>query len=218
MKRVWLYPVLAAAIMALPASSPAAGGRGSNPEAKRLLEEELSLAKAPNFYYMFNLREKTIALKSKGIVLRSWAPEKVRYWGKPVEFKAIALSRKTALTPPQRNVIKPGEEEAPAATPAKPGEFELPSLEIKDMPPDYTIELEDGTLISVAPAPKGLAARLIDGFKWSVSLPWKTFKLSAHKKTMTLISVTFKDPKEGQALYWALTDGMKGLVYLPSGK
>ncbi len=32
---------------------------------------------------------------------------------------------------------------------------------------------------------------------------------------MTFIEVSFEDPNEGQAMYWALTEGLKGLVWLP---
>ena len=35
---------------------------------------------------------------------------------------------------------------------------------------------------------------------------------------MTIIEMSFDDPKEGQAMYWALTEGLKGLVWLPRPK
>jgi len=117
---------------------------------------------------------------------------------------------------PQRTVIKPGEEEAPAkpAEPAaKPGEFELEALEIKDMPKEFTLELEDGTTIAVVTKTKGLE-RFKRRVRWYIGMPLKTIKLQRKKQSMTLIQFEFDDPNDGQALYWALTEGMRGMVHL----
>ncbi|HEX2695253.1 MAG TPA: hypothetical protein VHP61_05830 [Acidobacteriota bacterium] len=181
------------------------------PQENRVAEAESALARTPDFYFMMNLGSRTIDLKARGFVLRRWAPSRIRFWGSPVPFKALSLARKTALTPPQRRVIKPGE---PETVSTKPGEFELEALEVKDMPPAYTLELEGGTKISVVPKAKGLPAVWRD-MKWYVGLPLKTLKLRRQKRTITLIELSFEDPKEGQAMYWALTEGLKGLVWLP---
>lgn len=217
MKRISLLLVLAMSVAIVPGSSSSGEEDAVRVHrANRLLEEELALAKAPNFYFMFNLAERTISLKSKGIVLRSWAPRRIRFWGKPVEFRALILVRKTAFSPPKRKVIKPGESET-VPTPNKPGEFELEALEVKDMPLSYTLELEDGTRIEVAPRKKGIP-RLMDELHWSVGLPLTALKLSLRKRSIEVIGISFDDPKDGQALYWAMTEGLRGLVWLPLNK
>jgi hypothetical protein len=160
---------------------------------------------------MMNLGTRAIELKARGFALRSWMPQRIRYWGTPVAFRTLALARKTALTLPQRRVIKPGE---PETVFTKPGQFELEALEVKDMPPSYTLKLEDGTRIVVLPRRKSLAGFWHD-VKWYVGLPLKTLKLGRKKQTMSLIEISFDDPKEGQAMYWALTEGLKGLVWVP---
>jgi hypothetical protein len=212
-RRASFLMILAATAAVLPVRSFPQEDAARLRRNSRLLEEELSLAKAPSFYFMFNLADRTIALKSKGIVLRSWTAKGIRYWGKPVKFRAMTLARKTALALPKRKVIKPGESETVPA-PAKPGEFVLEALEVKDMPLTYTLELDDGTRIDVFPGKKGLA-RLADDFRWSVGLPLASLKQSFLKKATTTIGISFADPKDGQALYWALTEGLKGLVWLP---
>ncbi len=213
MRKIPILLILALAGIAWPAAGRGEKTAGPVP-GNGLVEAEFALAKTPDFYFMMNLGSRTIELKSRGFVLRRWAPSKVRFWGSPVAFQAIALSRKTALTLPQRRVIKPGE---PETVSTKPGQFELEALEVKDMPASYTLELEDGTIISVVRKAKGFPAFWKD-LKWYVGLPLKTLNLGRHGKTMTIIEMSFDDPKEGQSMYWALTEGLKGLVWLPGPK
>ena len=181
----------------------------------KFLEEEYVLAKAPGFYFLFDLGNKRIELKSKGIVLRIWQPQRVRLWGSPVPFRALALTRKTALALPQRRIIKPGEEETAPKPQAKPGEFELEALEVKDMPRTFTLELEDGTRISVVGKEKGMK-KFWSFLRWHIGMPLKTLKFHYKKRAMSFIQISFDDHKEGQALYWALTEGIKGLIWFPS--
>jgi hypothetical protein len=210
MRRTLIVIALTLAGAVSPAAPRGQETPGAAPE-NRVMEEEWGLAKTPDFYFMMNLAARTIDLKARGFVLRRWTPDRIRFWGMPVAFKTLSLARKTALTPPQRRVIKPGE---PETVSTKPGQFELEALEVKDMPPAYTLELEDGTRISIAPRAKGLFGVWKD-IKWYVGLPLKTLKLGRKKKTMTFIEFGFEDPKEGQAMYWGLTEGLKGLVWLP---
>lgn len=177
----------------------------------RVREAEWTLAKTPDFYFMINLGARTIDLKARGLILRRWTPERIRFWGKPVALKTLSLARKTALTPPQRRVIIPGE---PETVSTKPGQFELEALEVKDMPPSYSLELENGIRISIAPRAKGLSGVWKD-FKWYVGLPLKILHLGGKSGTRTFIEVNFESPQEGQAMYWALIEGLKGLVWLP---
>lgn len=184
-------------------------------ENKRI-EAEFALAKSPSFYFVISLESKRIDLKSRGLIFRKWAARRVRCWGKPVSSETTTLAKKSALVLPQRTVIKPGEEEAPAkpVDPAvKPGEFKLEALEIKDMPKEFTLELEDGTMIAVVTKTKGLE-RFKRWVGWYIGLPLKTIKLQRKKQSMTLIQFEFDDPVDGQAMYWALTKGMRGLVHL----
>lgn len=210
--RVFLWLVLlslAVRVFCVPQEDPASTYRQN-----KFLQEEYALAKAPGFYFLFDLRNKKIELKSKGIVLRTWEPQRARFWGSPVSFRALALTRKTALALPQRRVIKPGEEETPTKPEAKPGEFELEALEVRDMPPIFTLEMEDGTKINVVGKEKW-TNKFVSLLKWQVVMPLKTLWLHQKKRAMSLIQIGFDDQKEGQALYWALSEGIKGLIWFP---
>jgi hypothetical protein len=198
---------VAATVLCAPLENPASTYRQN-----KFFEQEYALAKAPGFYFLISLKDKRIELKSKGIVLRTWKPQKIRFWGSPVPFRALALTRKTALTLPQRRVIKPGEEETAPKPQAKPGEFELEALEVKDMPRFFTLELENGTTISVVSKEKGLK-KLWSFLKWHIGMPLRTLRLRQKKRTVSFIQIGFDDSKEGQALYWALTEGIKGLIW-----
>lgn len=185
-------------------------------ENKRI-EAEFALARRPDFYFVISLENKRIELKSRGLVFRKWTSGSVRCWGKPVSSKTMSLAKKSALVIPQRRVIKPGEEEEAPAKPAepaaKPGEFDLEALEIKDMPKEFTLEFEDGTTIAVVTKTKGLE-RFKRRMLWYIGMPLKTIKLQRKKQSMTFIQFEFDDPVDGQSLYWALTEGMRGLVHL----
>ena len=209
MRKIVILFILALAGASLPGA--VRGSKAPDPvPGNGLMEAEFALARSAEFYYMMNLAQRTIELKARGFVLRRWAPSRIRFWGAPGPFKAIVLARKTALTPPQRRVIKPGE---PETVSTKPGEFELEALEVKDMPPSFTLELEDGTRISVVRRVKGFRAFWKD-LKWYAGLPLKTLKMGRYGKTISIIEMSFDDPKEGQSMYWALTEGLKGLIWV----
>lgn len=213
MRRAMVFIALAVAGIASPGVVRGAETAVTAQE-KRVAEEEYALAKGQDFYFMADLGSRTIDLRARGLVLRRWTPSQIRYWGAPVPFKVLSLARKTALTLPQRRVIKPGE---PETVSIKPGQFELEALEVKDMPPAYTLELEDGTKLSIVPKARGLAA-FWRNVKWYVGLPLRTLKLRRQKRAMTLIEMSFEDPKDGQSMYWALTEGLKGLIWFPRPK
>ena len=213
-----LFWIALATLMSAPAALAAQEPKDNRRIAleNKRIEAEFALAKSPAFYFVISLESKRIDLKSRGLVFRKWAARSVRCWGKPVSSETTSLARKSALVLPQRTVIKPGEEEAPvkpAAPAVKPGEFELEALEIKDMPKEFTLELEDGTMIAVVTKTKGLE-RFKRWVGWYIGMPLKTIKLQRKKQSMTLIQFEFDEPVDGQAMYWALTEGMRGLVHL----
>ena len=232
MRRAILGLLLAAAIVPGSALPQTTGQTKLLTLRAGLLERELDLAKLPNAYFLLDMREKRLILKAGGTVLRQWEMGGVRAWGAPNEFKTLTLVTKSALNPPQRVEIKPGgaeETPAPAAakekeaakkpqagTPAAPPEFELEALELKDMPKSFEMVFEGGLRVSVKAAGQSLKStlgRVWNAVRWSIGRPLEAVFAKVKKRPFLVLELTLREDKEVQALYWALFDGIKGLIW-----
>jgi hypothetical protein len=173
------------------------------------LTSESELAKEPRFYFVLDVRQKNLELRVKGMALRAWKLQSMRFWGKPAFSKTVQLVKKSTLKPPQRNVIKPGE----AAAAAKdPGKFELEALELKDMPRSFSLDFDNGLHVSVKTSEKGLKA-LKEEVRWYGLLPVRSFFSSRNGKPLSELELRFANEKDAQAIYWIFYEGIKGLVY-----
>lgn len=190
------------------------------------LTAEYSLAKDAKFYFVLDLQGRKIELRVRGMALRTWPIESMRFWGRP-EFSGTAdLIKKTALKSPERIVIKPGESEvvttpAPAAKPAQPGaatssaDYDLEALELRDMPTRFSLDLSNGLHITVKArtgGSPGLGARLKDAWRWYVSLPLENLFGERGGKSLSELELVFADGKDPQSIYWHLFDGIKGII------
>ena len=170
---------------------------------------ESELAKEPHFYFVLDVRERTLELRVRGMALRSWTLQGMRFWGKPAFSKTVQLVRKSTLNPPRRNIIKPGEAAAAVKDPTK---FELEALELKDMPKSFSLEFDNGLQISVKARKKGLTS-LLDDVSWYGLLPVKSFFSARNGRPVSELQLNFASEKDAQAIYWIFFDGIKGLVY-----
>ncbi|MGB9765398.1 MAG: hypothetical protein ACPLZD_08605 [Candidatus Saccharicenans sp.] len=203
----------------------------------KFLEEEYTLAKNPQYYFVINLKDKKTELRARGMVLKSWIARQIKYAGKPVPLKVTALVQKSALNPPKRKLIKPGESEvmptpapsekdekgktkskksAPSSASPDSDEFQLEALEITDMPTTYELILDNGLKISVRSKTSGKQKlhQAAESFLWYVWLPVKNFLIN-RKNPETRMIIYFDNPREAQGLYWAFIDGIKGIIWLP---
>jgi len=211
----------------------------------RFLEEELTLAKNPKYYFVIDLKSKKIEIRARGMQLKSWTASQIRYSGKPLPLKVLGLSQKSALNPPKRQMIKPGEGDTAAVVDQEPvsvnkenqdkkknaqkgttetaqesgpeGEtFQLEALEITDMPGNYELIFDNGLEISVrSPAGKGQKLRRI-----KENLSWYVFLpvnnfLKKGKAHNQKMILYFDQPRDAQGIYWAFIDGLKGIIWLP---
>jgi hypothetical protein len=173
------------------------------------LTSESELAKEPRFYFVLDVRQKNLELRVKGMVLRAWKLQSMRFWGKPAFSKTVQLVKKSTLRPPQRNVIKPGEA---SAAPNDPGKFELEALELKDMPRSFSLDFDNGLHVSVKTSGRGLQA-LKDDVGWYGLLPVRSFFSARNGKPLSELELKFTNEKDAQAIYWIFYEGIKGLVY-----
>ncbi|MDI6697979.1 MAG: hypothetical protein QME85_03450 [Candidatus Saccharicenans sp.] len=207
----------------------------------KFLEEEFKLARSPRYYFVLNLKEKTLELRARGMVLKSWKASELRYSGKPVPLQVTTLTHKTALNPPERKVLNPAEQQAEEARKAeeqarraiakkekensqKPEQpqvapvdtFEVEALEITDMPGSYELNFDDGLRIFI---------RSKSGFKekfrqaretllWNTWYPVKHF-LNRKSELRPQLILYFDNLRDAQGIYWSFIDGLEGIIWFP---
>jgi hypothetical protein len=176
----------------------------------RLAKEELQLARTRSLYFIISLKSETIALKSRGMILREWRIDGLHAWGDPPRPLALTLQKKSVLFPPKRTKIKPAANEKEAAA------FEPDALELKDMPSRFSLFLSGGMRIYVRARASGFLPRLATlghFFAWYVWAPLSNLSSELRKRPFAAFEIILADKEDAQALYWALPDGIKGLIY-----
>jgi hypothetical protein len=121
-------------------------GRAEARESLGSLDAEYQLARQSSSYFVLDVLEKRMELRIKGMPLKTWAIDKVKFWGRPDFDGTVELARKSALRPPRRNVITPGEPESQVE---ESGKFELEALELDDMPQTFSLYFDTGLHITV---------------------------------------------------------------------
>jgi hypothetical protein len=199
------------------------GAQDTAPSARRVkaLEAEVALARNPVSYMVVDLGAKTIRLKSRGFVLKSWDIRRSRTWGKPVPVKDIKVAERVALSKVQRKNITPGKEESqPSSKTAAKSAGEPEVLELKDMPVHYAVLFGADIRLTVRPHTSRFWPTVVNIGKeisWFAYLPLKTLWLSMKHRTFTEIEIVMPTEIEAKSLYWAFLEGM-GTIILASGK
>lgn len=191
------------------------------------LNAEYNLAKEAKFYFVFDIAGRTIELRVRGMVLKSWPIRAMKFWGQPDLAGTVELVRKTTLRAPERIVIKPGEAEVIAPAPAAQGkavptggagasaDYDLEALELRDMPKRFSLDLDSGLHITVKArtgGTPGLGAKMKEAWRWYVSLPLRNLFGPRQDKKFSELELIFEDEKDAQSVYWHLFDGIKGIV------
>lgn len=210
----------------------------------RFLEEELKLARTPRYYFVLNLREKTMELRARGMVLKFWKASELRYTGKPVPLQVTTLTNKTALNPPERKVLNPAEQQAEEArkaaeekarqeqqkkkengkkqdstqssTTTPTDTFDVEALEITDMPGSYELNFDDGLRIFVR-SKSGFSEKFRqtrETLLWYTWYPVKNF-LNRKSELRPQLILYFDNLRDAQGIYWAFIDGIKGIIWFP---
>ena len=191
-------------------SLPVFGENSLSPGLKNLLlKEELALARASSSYFIIDLQTRVVQLKASGLTLREWKIDGLKVWGDSVPLRAITLEKKSALFAPERKKIKPGADQ-------EGGTFELDVLELKDMPSSFSLYMERGLYIYIRPRANNFLSRAweIGRFlRWYAWVPLKNLWFEVRKKPLTALDIRVSNKGEAKALYWALGEGFKGLVY-----
>jgi len=184
------------------------------------LKSELILTKKPIIYFIFDLKNRVVLLKSRGIVLKQMKIENVEFWGDPVDAKPLLMIEKSALFEPERVKIDPDknkEEDADTTTPANPGAFDIDALELKDMPTNYSMEFSDGVHISVRPGKAGFISGIYNAASylgWYTTRPIMTVWNSLRSRPFTSIYMTVSE-EDARSIYWSLVEHSENIICRP---
>jgi hypothetical protein len=196
-------------------------------QTNRLLQAEYDLAKSQKLYFVIDLPARRILFRASGVTLAELPILTLRSWGRPADGITYTLARKTARQEPVREQVlippAPGKEPDKPAEPViearKPEAPALQALEIADMPTDYTLQLDDGTLLTVHAelAEAGLLTRLrwqTVRFSWYLTRPlisvWHRLRGSAYNEMLMVLP-----ERETRMLYWSFQEGARCLVRWP---
>ena len=176
----------------------------------RLLEEELTLARKTDIYFVFNLKEKMAYIKARGIHLRELQINDFHCWGSPVLGSVYRLRKKSTFFKPGREMIKPGESK-------EKDNFKIEALELADMPSRYTLVLDGGVKIFIRPLTEGIVSGIGNLFYTSmrflirpIAMLWNALRGT----TYTAIDIVL-DKNDTRAVYWSLSEGSGAIIYLP---
>lgn len=173
----------------------------------KFLNEELKLAREKGIYFVFNLENRVISIKARGVTLSELRVEKVRFWGDYFEIKPRALRKKSALFKPEREEIKPQK-------PEDPKRFEFDALELEDMPSNYGLLINDNISVSVRTKARGVFSwtmNFLAGIKWYMWQPLQTLWNFVKRETFSAIYLEL-DKEQARMLYWYFTEGSVNLM------
>lgn len=180
-----------------------------------LLESELELAKKPHIYFIFNLKNGEIFLKSRGVMLKEMKIEDMKFWGRPLDTKPRTLLKKSSLFEPKREKIDPEKSKEKETTDTS--SFEVKALELKDMPTSYRLVFHESIFISIRPKATGIISKLYNTgcyISWYLSRPILTVWNSIRSKPFTAIYLTVNE-EDARSIYWSLTENSESIIYHP---
>jgi hypothetical protein len=178
-------------------------------EKKSLWRSEYQLAKTPQIYLIFELREKKILIKARGVVLRELPIASCTLWGTPVQPKPLALLSKSAVIKPKRTEVKPAQkdEENPSA---------LHALQVEDMPARYRLNFDGGIRVYVKPKSDGVLLTFFNLFSslksYLVTRPIGFLWNELQGENFTEIVVYLRE-KDARSLYWAFQEGFSCIIW-----
>jgi len=193
-------------------------------QTNRLLGAEYELAKSQQLYFLIDLQAQRILFRASGVTLAELPILSLRSWGRPADGIAYTLAKKSARDEPVREqVLIPGTEPAKPAEPVieakKPTGPVVQALEISDMPTEYVLQLDDGTLLTVHA--ELAEASTMSKLRWSVvrsswflTRPLISVWHRLHGGSYTEMSLTLPE-REARMLYWSFQEGARCLVRWP---
>lgn len=226
MTKISFYLIFVFALIILPLSDADAGVTERN----IFLTQMLSLAEKPKPYFLINMGERKIQLMAKGVVLREWTADKIRFTQGYLPLQTLMLEKKSVQLDQLRHAEPIEKEDAATNTaaikttdtktvgnstadPTKDSKYvPPPALDIEDMPSDYQLFLNGGTSINVVTQAESYKSVMKRYLINPVLALWPFSK----KDASTKLEIFIKDKTNSQTLFWAITEKSECII-LPTG-
>jgi len=175
------------------------------------LKSEYNLAKDSQIYIIFNLIEKRILIKAKGITLKEYSIDYFRSWGHPIQPKPLTLLKKGFLIKFERKKIIPPENENTMSS-------SLDMLEVKDMPSRYRLKWEGPVWMYIRPKSEGVFSKFLNSLSLIKSFilikPIGMLAYTVVGKRFTEIEIYLLNEKDSKSLFWTIQEGYQGIIYM----
>jgi hypothetical protein len=174
-----------------------------------LWRSEYQLAKTPQIYLIFELLEKKILVKVRGVVLKDLPIESYTLWGTPLQLKRLTLLSKNAIIKSKRPEAKPtqkNDEENPSV---------LHAFQVEDMPARYRLNFDGGIRLYVRPKSDGVLLTILNLFSslksYLVTRPFGILWNGLQGENFTEVVIYLRE-KDARSLYWAFQEGFSCII------
>lgn len=185
------------------------------PETKRLVRENLflnseyHLAKTSQIYVVFNLVEKKVLIKARGLVLKEFPILSYERWGYKVIPRPLKLTEKGWLIKWERKRIVPSKDG---------GNLHLDQnfLEVDDMPSRYKLKWNRSVWIFMRSEPENIFSRILNLLLILKSFfikPIDSLIYPLIGRRYTEIEIYLKE-KDSKSLFWSLQEGYQGIIFM----
>ncbi len=173
------------------------------------LKSEYSLALGSKNYVVFDLREKRVLIKAKGIILREFKINSFKLWGYPILPEPLTLIKKGSIIKPKRKKIIPLKIDEKGT-----GEFEY--IELEKMPSRYKLKLDGSIWVYIIPESDNLLTKTLNLYSIMKSLlftkPIGSLWYNIFGKKFTQIDI-YMDKNEAKSIFWSFLEGYRCIIY-----
>ena len=173
----------------------------------RRLAAEAALAATPKPYFLLDLEQRRIALRSRGMDLFEAPVVESGIWGRRPAIGPTTVERRDALARP---AIRPGEEKSQET-------LDQQILELADMPTSYRLYLAGDVEVEVLSLAEGrwpLWRQRAQIWRWRLTRPLLTLRQRRERHETTTVFLVLR-PLDAQRVYWSFFEGLDGILIPP---
>lgn len=191
-----------------------ASGSSQNERIKKenlFLKAEYGLAKEYKIYFVFNLEEKKILLKARGLTLKEYPIQSFKIWGYKILPQPLKLVKKGWIAKPARKKIIPVNN---IDYSSELGFFDI--FDINDLPSRYSLKFNEATWIFIRPKSNRISSHILNLLScvksYAIIKPFGSIMYTIMKKRFTEIEI-YLDENDSKSLFWSLQEGYRCIIF-----